>query len=94
MVTFAEAQEIVRGELQSYWTPGCGTLYVAPDGFEDKDYWLVRAGAREALVEDDPRFGVYEGSCELAVEKQTGRFCPLHVSANGDRLSRMRRVAG
>ena len=88
MVTFAEAREIVRGELQSHWTPGAGTSYVAPDGFEDADYWLVRAGAREALVDDEPWFEIYD-SCELVVDKTSGRFGLLHVPWHRDRLRRM-----
>ncbi len=93
MVTFAEAREIVRGQLESHWTPGSGTLYVAQDGFEDADYWLVRAGAREALVDGDPRFDIYD-CCELVVGKESGRFGLLHLPLYGDRLARMTPVSG
>ena len=93
MVTFEQAKEIVHTTLEAGWLPGAGTLYVAPDGFEDRQYWLVRAGAREGLVDGDPRYLVYE-ACELVVDKRTGEFGVLEFCRHQQRLEHMTPVRG
>jgi len=92
VITFEDARRIVADLLASTWTPERGTLYVAPDGWEDDVSWRVEAGAREALVEDDPAFRITPGLTYL-VDKATGIVEPVPALGNFDRLAAMRRVA-
>lgn len=73
MITFEEAREIVRRQVEPMWGPLSGTFYVAEWGAESDQYFKVNVGAREFLVDDDEEFAEYSGVLHL-VDKVTGLY--------------------
>lgn len=73
LVTFEEAREIVRREIEPLWGPLNGTFYIAEWGAENDQYFEVNVGARELLVDNDEDYMQYDGAIHL-VEKATGKY--------------------
>lgn len=73
IITFEEAREIVRRQIEPLWSPDCGTFYVAEWGSENDQYFQVDVGAREFLVNNDEDYMQYDGAIYL-VEKATGKY--------------------
>ena len=73
------------------WT-GPGTFYLAPTGFEDARSFNVILGAREALVDGDPRYVGIEGVLVL-VDKSTGAISRHVYLDDRARFDAMTRVA-
>jgi len=88
VVTFDEARTLVERELRERWTPDRGTLFVAPWGREDAASWLVVAGARESLVDNDLSFERTDAPLIL-VDKDSGAISYETVITSMARLRGM-----
>jgi hypothetical protein len=88
VVTFDEARALVELEMRERWAPERGTLFVAPWGREDATSWLVVAGAREALVDNDLSFEWTDAPLVL-VDKDSGAISYETVITSMARLRGM-----
>lgn len=75
MITFEQARSIVAAEHRANWAehPDWGHYMVAEWGWENDEFWLVRDGSREDLIEDNPAFFLC-GGATLLVAKTTGKL--------------------
>jgi hypothetical protein len=71
--TFEQAREIVRSAYEPHWKPEMGELVTLPIGYEDEIHWWVVVGAREALVDGDNDFQMFDLPVSL-VKKETGEL--------------------
>lgn len=92
-VTWAEAREIVRRALTAEWTAHHGTLYVEEEGRQDAEHYLVVAGARESLVDEDPDYDLMDQPALLVV-KATGELELAPVIGIMAKLDAMTPVGG
>ncbi|MEX1078497.1 MAG: hypothetical protein WED09_05260 [Homoserinimonas sp.] len=88
MVTLEQARAIVEAHEADEWRLEDGTLYVAPEGYEDADSWLVVVGARELLVDDDAAYLMLDDRA-LTVDKITGKVIELNSLRDAARLGAM-----
>lgn len=88
-VSFADACEVVWRELAPTWS--LGTFTVLDDGREGEHDYLVVAGARESLVDDDPDYDLLDPPA-LFVSKTTGMLERAVLIDNLERIDAMRPV--
>lgn len=88
-LTFADACEVVWRELAPTWH--VGTFTVMDEGREGEHDYLVVAGARESLVDDDPEYDLLDPPA-LFVSKATGVLERATLIDSLDRIDAMRPV--
>lgn len=86
--TYQAARDAVAAELGPLWGETPGTFYVADEGFEDADSYMVPWGAREWLVDDDPAFVLLNGAVTF-VDKASGFVSLDTMVTNLARVDRM-----
>jgi len=87
-VTFQEARTIVANHVAPLWRNTPGTMYVAPWGLEDDEYWWIVVGAEEHLVYDDDHYMLLDGPSWM-VAKADGQVVQTTVLEQWDRTDRM-----
>lgn len=71
-ISFHEARQIAELSLRPTWVLP-GTFYVAPEGYDTGDEWIVIAGAAEWLRDNDQNFMEWDAPVRY-VSKATGRL--------------------
>lgn len=91
MLTFDDARRVLEAHFREHPPAISGTLYIAPEGFEDDTHYMPVWGAREYLVDKQEPFARWDNRV-LFVDKQTGEISEqLHTLAL-DKVRAMRPV--
>lgn len=90
---FSEARQAVLDDIGTEWPTELGTLYVAPGGTEDDQFFQVYVGTEEYLLGGDPAYALMDGSVWL-VDKTTGEVTQHAYISDMDRFDAMAPVNG
>lgn len=80
MISYAEAVEIFTAQEKPKWDYP-GEFYVAPDGYQNDDFYLLPYGPKEYVDKDDITFEIADLPAAL-VNKRTGEVLLITVLDN------------
>lgn len=88
MITFEQARDRALTAIIANWGDMNATPYVAEQGWEDQDWYLVEYGTREHLVDGDMNFMLLT-NLSMFVHKQTGIIETYTTNTIFERLNKM-----
>lgn len=92
MITFDAARTAVEQALAPLWNADDGTLHISESGLEDDLGFMVEWGAREWLVDGDPRH-IVANNVVTFVSRFTGVVTHAPRAEVEQRLAKMRVVS-
>jgi hypothetical protein len=92
MITFAEAVKAADSWLRENWGATPGTPYVSPEGLQDDEDFLVEAGPREWLVDEDLGYLLMNNTVTF-VSRETGEVRDETTTEVFDKIDAMTPVS-